>query len=211
MPTITASRFTASYARVAQLPDEKRPEFAFIGRSNVGKSSLINMLCERKELAKTSSTPGKTQLINYFLINHSWYLTDLPGYGYARRSKKTRAKWESRTEQYFLRRTTLVNAFVLIDSNVPPQAIDLDFCNWLGEHGVPFVIAFTKTDRKKYGDGAQVQAFKDKLLETWEELPPVFLTSAEKQTGREEVLTFIEETLHRLPWPFYGEAKPPRP
>ncbi len=211
MPSITDSAFTTSFARVAQLPEDKRPEFAFIGRSNVGKSSLINMLCERKEMAKTSGSPGKTQLINYFLINHSWHLTDLPGYGYAKRSKKTRAKWESRTEKYFLQRQNLVNAFVLIDGGIPPQEIDLEFCNWLGEHQVPFVIAFTKLDKKKARGAAQVQAFKDKLLESWEELPPVFLTSAEKQTGREEILTFIEDTLKQLPWPFYGEAKSDRP
>lgn len=163
------------------------------------------MLTQRKELARTSGTPGKTQLINYFLINKSWYLTDLPGYGYAKRSKKTRAKWESRTENYFLRREQMVCAFVLVDSNVPPQTIDLEFINWLGENGVPFVITFTKTDRKKSRDGGYVEAFKTSLLETWEELPPIFITSSVKNTGREEILSFFEDTLKDLEWPFSAE------
>lgn len=182
------------------MPKDGRPEFAFIGRSNVGKSSLINMLTSRNELARTSGKPGKTALISYFLINDSWYLTDLPGYGYARVSKKTRGKWEARMENYFNQRSTLVNAFVLIDSNVPPQKIDLEFCNWLGEGGVPFVICFTKTDRKKARGLEQVEAFKAALLESWEELPPIFLTSAIKETGRDDVLNFIGETLETIGW-----------
>ncbi|MCP9235408.1 ribosome biogenesis GTP-binding protein YihA/YsxC [Lewinella sp. JB7] len=190
-----------------QTPRDGKPEFAFIGRSNVGKSSLINMLAQRKELAHTSGKPGKTQLINYYLINESWYLTDLPGYGYAKQSKKTRSKWENRTETYFLQRQTLVCAFVLVDSNVPPQTIDLEFINWLGEHGVPFVIAFTKTDRKQSRDGGSVADFKKALEESWEELPPIFLTSATKETGRDDILEFIESTLTGLHWPFYGETK----
>lgn len=200
MPQINASKFSSSHARVAQAPKGDRPEFAFIGRSNVGKSSLINMLTQRKELARTSGTPGKTQLINYFLINDSWYLTDLPGYGYAKRSKKTRAKWESRTENYFLRREQMVCAFVLVDANVPPQPIDVEFINWLGEHGVPFVVVFTKTDRKKSRGGGSVEAFKEKLLEYWEELPPVFITSSVSTKGREEILTFFEKTLGKMEW-----------
>lgn len=199
---ITSSSFTTSYARVKQIPNDKRPEFAFIGRSNVGKSTLINMLTGRKELAKTSSKPGKTQLINYFLINNSWNLTDLPGYGYALHSKKTRSKWETRTTNYFKNREQLLCAMVLIDSNVPPQKIDLEFVNWLGENGVPFVLVFTKTDRKKARGLTQVKAFKDKLLEHWEELPPVFLTSAVKQEGREELLEFIEQSLGNVEWPY---------
>jgi len=207
LSNITSSSFSSSHARVAQAPKGNRPEFAFIGRSNVGKSSLINMLTQRKELARTSGTPGKTQLINYFMINHSWYLTDLPGYGYAKRSKKTRSKWESRTENYFLRREQMTCAFVLIDSNVPPQTIDLEFINWLGENGVPFVITFTKTDRKKSRDGGYIEAFKATLLEYWEELPPVFITSSVKQLGREEILDFIEATLTDLEWPFSQESR----
>ncbi|MBB4078182.1 GTP-binding protein [Lewinella aquimaris] len=207
MAQIKSSRFASSHARVHQAPRDGKPEFAFIGRSNVGKSSLINMLTQRKELAHTSGKPGKTQLINYYLINESWYLTDLPGYGYAKQSKKTRAKWESRTENYFLKRQTLVCAFVLVDSNVPPQLIDLEFINWLGEHGVPFVIAFTKTDRKQSRDGGSVDDFRQELLKTWEELPPIFLTSATRETGRDEILEFIETTLLALPWPYYGEVK----
>lgn len=165
------------------------------------------MLTQRKELARTSGTPGKTQLINYFLINNSWYLTDLPGYGYAKRSKSTRAKWESRTEDYFLRREQMTCAFVLIDSNVPPQTIDIEFINWLGENGVPFVLTFTKTDRKKSRDGGSVEAFKTALLEYWEELPPVFITSSVNQIGRDEILEFFENTLTDLEWPFAEENK----
>ncbi|MBC6993289.1 ribosome biogenesis GTP-binding protein YihA/YsxC [Neolewinella lacunae] len=205
MPAIVSSKFTSSHARVNQAPAGKRPEFAFIGRSNVGKSSLINMLVQRKELAHTSGTPGKTQLINYYLINESWYLTDLPGYGYAKRSLKTRAKWEDRTEEYFLHRSQMVCAMVLVDSNVPPQTIDLDFINWLGEKGVPFVIVFTKTDRKKARDLANVEAFKQTLLEYWEDLPPVFLTSAVTTDGRDELLTFLDTTLKEMNWPFAAE------
>lgn len=202
MADITNSKFSSSHAQVKQAPKGERPEFAFIGRSNVGKSSLINMLAARKELARTSSTPGKTQLINYFMINDSWYLTDLPGYGYAKRSKSTRAKWETRTEDYFLRREQMLCAFVLVDANVPPQKIDLEFINWLGENGVPFVITFTKTDRKKSRDGGSVEDFKQALLETWEELPPIFITSANNGTGRQEIIDFIENVLNEVPWPF---------
>ncbi|OAV44856.1 ribosome biogenesis GTP-binding protein YihA/YsxC [Lewinella sp. 4G2] len=200
--SITSSSFSTSYARVNQIPEGQRPEFAFIGRSNVGKSSLINMLTRRKELAKTSGKPGKTQLINYFLINNSWNLTDLPGYGYALHSKKTRSKWETRTTNYFLKREQMACAMVLIDSNVPPQKIDLEFVNWLGEHGVPFVLVFTKTDRKQARGLKNVEAFKQKLLEYWEELPPTFLTSAIKFEGRDELLAFIESTLETLDWPY---------
>ena len=199
---ITSSTFTTSYARVAQIPDDRRPEFAFIGRSNVGKSSLINMLTERKELAKTSGKPGKTQLINYFRINGSWDLTDLPGYGYALHSKKTRAKWETRTENYFLRRTQMVCAMVLIDSNVPPQKIDLEFVNWLGENGIPMALVFTKTDRKQARGLTNVGSFQAALLNNWEELPPVFITSSVTNDGRDELLNFMRGTLESIGWPY---------
>ena len=198
---IKTATYTSSHSRVNQLPKDGRPEYAFIGRSNVGKSSLINMLTGRKELAHTSGKPGKTQLISYFLINDQWYLTDLPGYGYAKVSKKTRGKWEKRTENYFSQRHTLISAFVLIDSNIPPQKIDLEFCNWLGEIGVPFSLVFTKTDRKKARGREQVAAFQAALLETWEELPPCFETSAVSEEGKEEVLNFIGETLVEIGWP----------
>ncbi|MEM9836816.1 MAG: ribosome biogenesis GTP-binding protein YihA/YsxC [Bacteroidota bacterium] len=201
---IKTATYHSSHSRVNKLPPEGTPEFAFIGRSNVGKSSLINMLVERKELAHTSSKPGKTQLISYFKINDSWFLTDLPGYGYARVSKKTRGKWETRTENYFSQRRSLVNAFVLIDSGIPPQKIDLEFCNWLGELGVPFSLVFTKVDRKKSRDGGQVAKFKAALLESWEELPPCFATSAMDRTGRDDILDFIEATLTSISWPAYA-------
>lgn len=203
MARIISSKFASSHARVAQAPDDDRPEFGFIGRSNVGKSSLINMLTERRELAHTSGKPGKTQLINYYLINDSWFLTDLPGYGYATQSKKTRGKWQKRTENYFLNRRTLVSSFVLIDANIPPQSLDVEFVNWLGEHRVPFALAFTKTDRKKARTGEHIAAFKEQLLSYWEELPPYFETSALTGGGREEVLAYVERSLEQLPWPFY--------
>jgi GTP-binding protein len=163
------------------------------------------MLTQRKELAHTSGKPGKTQLINYYLINNSWYLTDLPGYGYAKQSKKTRGKWESRTERYFLQRQTLMCAFVLIDANIPPQTIDLQFVDWLGENGVPFVLAFTKTDRKPSRDGGSVEAFCERLLENWEELPPVFRTSATREVGREEIIDFFASSLASVSWPFVAD------
>ncbi len=207
MPSINTSHFASSHARVNQAPKDGKPEFAFIGRSNVGKSSLINMLTQRKELAHTSGKPGKTQLLNYYLINDSWYLTDLPGYGYAKQSKKTRAKWETRTERFFLHRQTLVSTFVLIDSNISPQTIDLEFVNWLGEHGVPFALAFTKIDRKKARDGENVAAFKEALGEYWEEMPPIFETSATKEIGRDEVLSYIETALDAVHWPFQQDVQ----
>lgn len=198
---IKTAVYTSSHSRVEKLPPEGTPEFAFIGRSNVGKSSLINMLTGRKELAHTSGKPGKTQLISYFKINNSWFLTDLPGYGYAKVSKKTRGKWENRTEKYFLNRQSLVCSFVLIDGGIPPQKIDLEFCDWLGELGVPFALVFTKVDRKKSRGGEQIEAFKNHLLESWESLPPSFITSAVKETGKADVLTFIGEALNQVGWP----------
>ncbi len=198
---LKTAKFISSHSKVAQMPKNGLPEFAFIGRSNVGKSSLINMLTQRNEMARTSGKPGKTSLISYFLINNSWYLADLPGYGYAKVSKKTRGKWEARMEDYFQKRDTLVNAFVLIDSNIPPQKIDLEFCNWLGELGVPFALVFTKTDRKKARGLERVEDFKVAMLESWEELPPLFLTSAVNETGRQEVLDFIGQSLEAIDWP----------
>lgn len=191
---VNSTEFRGSFPRVQDCPVDDRPEFAFIGRSNVGKSSLINMLTGRKELARTSKKPGKTQLINYFLINQQWHLVDLPGYGYAKISKKKRQEWERMIQDYLVRRIQMQCAFVLIDAMIPPQPIDLDFINWLGEMRIPFVLVFTKTDRLKPDELAQnLQLIREALLETWTELPQQFLTSATARTGREEILTFIEE------------------
>lgn len=177
-------------------PKDTKPEFAFIGRSNVGKSSLINMLTNHKGLAKTSSTPGKTLLINHFIINREWYLVDLPGYGFAKRSKSVLKQLEQMIDGYILQREQLVNTFVLVDIRLEPQKIDLEFIDWLGRSGVPFSIVFTKADKlsKQKADN-NVQAYKKTLLQTWEELPPIFVTSADKKTGREELLDYIESIL----------------
>lgn len=191
---IKSAEFVISNSDYRKCPQDGKPEYAFIGRSNVGKSSLINMLTNRKGLAMTSSTPGKTMLINHFLINDEWYLVDLPGYGYARRGKEGRDKLRKIIEDYVLEREAMTNLFVLIDSRHEPQKIDLEFMEWLGENGVPFAIVFTKAD--KLGSGRlqlNIDAYKEKLLETWEELPPVFVTSSEKRQGREELLSYIEQ------------------
>lgn len=188
---VKSAEFIASYPKVGACPKDGRPEFAFIGRSNVGKSSLINMLTH-KGLAKVSATPGKTRLLNFFLINQSWYLVDLPGYGYARVSKTEQKNLKSMIGGYFRQREELIVAFVLIDSTIPPTKIDLDFINGLGEDGVPFVVVFTKCD--KIGKDTlqhNISAFMGKLSETWENLPPYFITSAEKRMGRTELLEFI--------------------
>lgn len=188
---VKSAEFIASYPKVGACPTDGRPEFAFIGRSNVGKSSLINMLTH-KGLAKVSATPGKTRLLNFFLINQSWYLVDLPGYGYARVSKTEQKNLKSMIDGYFRQREELIAAFVLIDSTIPPTKIDLDFINGLGEAGVPFVLVFTKSD--KIGKDTlqrNIGAFMDKLSETWENLPTYFTTSAEKRMGRTELLEFI--------------------
>ncbi len=180
-------------------PDDSRHEYAFIGRSNVGKSSLINMLTGKKGLAMTSSTPGKTMLINHFLVNDSWYIVDLPGYGYARRSKADRARLEGIISDYVLNRKQMTNLFVLIDSRHKPQQIDLEFMEWLGENGVPFSIVFTKLDKLSPNAGKKLTAdYCAALLDTWEELPPVFRTSSEDRRGRDALLNYIEE-LNRLP------------
>ena len=190
---IKKAEFVISNSDYRKCPQDGKPEYAFIGRSNVGKSSLINMLTNRKGLAMTSSTPGKTMLINHFLINDEWYLVDLPGYGYARRGKEGRDKLRKIIEDYVLEREAMTNLFVLVDSRHEPQKIDLEFMEWLGENGVPFAIVFTKTD--KLGSGRlqlNIDAYKEKLLETWEELPPIFITSSEKGQGREELLGYID-------------------
>ena len=191
---VKSAEFHISNSRADRCPDTEMPEFAFIGRSNVGKSSLINMLTARKSLAKTSATPGKTLLINHFLINNEWYLVDLPGYGYAKRGKREMEKLSQIIQHYVLERQQLTCLFVLIDSRHEPQRIDMEFIEWLGENGVPFGIIFTKAD--KISKGAlerNVTAYKDKLLETWEELPPIFCTSSEKRIGRDELLDYIDE------------------
>lgn len=191
---IKSAEFIISNIDYRKCPQDGKPEYAFIGRSNVGKSSLINMLTNRKGLAMTSSTPGKTMLINHFLINGKWYLVDLPGYGYARRGKEDRDRLRQMIEDYVLERETLTSLFVLVDSRHEPQKIDLEFMKWLGENGVPFGIIFTKGDKLGPARLRQnVDAYKRKLLETWEELPPVFVTSSEKKSGREELLHYIEE------------------
>ena len=190
---INSAEFEISNSRADQCPKSNIPEYAFIGRSNVGKSSLINMLTQRKGLAMTSSTPGKTMLINHFRINDEWYLVDLPGYGYAKRSKKDQEKLQNIISFYVLEREQLTNLFVQIDSRLKPQKIDLEFIEWLGENGVPFSIIFTKADKNKKGElRKNVDTFLATLREQWEELPPHFITSSESRLGREELLNYIE-------------------
>jgi GTP-binding protein len=191
---IKQAEFSLSAPVVSMCPKDTKPEYAFIGRSNVGKSSLINMLTNNKRLAKTSATPGKTLLINHFIINREWYLVDLPGYGYAKRSKKEVEKLDQMIRGYILQREQLVNVFVLVDIRLEPQKIDLDFIEWLGVSSVPFAIVFTKADKLTPNKARQAtEAYKKKLSETWEELPPMFLTSAEKKEGRDDVLNYIEQ------------------
>lgn len=191
---IYSAEFVVSNTAVDKCPKDRIPEYAFIGRSNVGKSSLINMLMERRHLAKTSSTPGKTQLINHFKINNSWYLVDLPGYGYARVSKKKKATFQKYIENYFLQRKQLVCSFVLIDCRHDPQKIDLDFMQFLGENFIPFSIIFTKADKLTTAKlEKQINSYKTKLLEYWEELPTSFITSSSSGLGRDEFLNYIDE------------------
>ncbi len=190
---IQAATFVQSSPSVGKCPNSSLPEFAFIGRSNVGKSSLINMLTGVKGLAMTSSKPGKTLLINYFVINEQWHLVDLPGYGYAQVGKKKRDTLEGMIKGYIDKREQLTNLFVLIDSRHEPQKIDTEFINWLGEIGVPFSIVFTKVDKlSKTACNRNIDAYKKHLLQSWEELPPIFITSSENKTGREELLAYIE-------------------
>ena len=191
--TIRSAVFTVSSPSCAKCPQEDKPEYAFIGRSNVGKSSLINMLTGVKGLAKTSGRPGKTQLINHFLINGEWYLVDLPGYGYARISRTEREAWLKMIRGYFLNRKQLANTYVLVDSRIPPQRIDLEFIQFLGENGVPLTIVFTKTDKEKQREVmANIKLMKQELGKVWEELPPMLLTSAATGYGREALLDQIE-------------------
>ena len=191
---IKSAEFVISNSRVEKCPTTGLPEYAFIGRSNVGKSSLINMLTARKGLAMTSQKPGKTQLINHFIINDAWYLVDLPGYGYARLGKDSRDSLRHMIEDYVLERKELVLLFVLLDCRHEPQKIDLEFIQWLGEEGVPFALVFTKADKLSKGRlAANVEAYKAKLHEEWEELPPILVTSSEERMGRDELLGYIEE------------------
>jgi GTP-binding protein len=187
-------KYVGSFPRVSKAPKNWLPEYAFIGRSNVGKSSLINALLGRKDLARVSSTPGKTQMLNFYEVEGKWTICDLPGYGYAKLSKKHRTSMQKMVNQYLLNREQLQCAFVLVDSNIPPQKIDLDFINWLGENQVPFVVIFTKADRVKPARLEEnIDAIKQALLEYWEELPPFFVSSSNDGRGREEILKFITE------------------
>ena len=191
---IKTAEYLVSSAAVEQCPQSSLPEYAFIGRSNVGKSSLINMLTGYGRLAKTSSTPGKTVLINHFLINRDWHLVDLPGYGFATRSKKEHEKFERMISGYILQREQMTCLFLLIDVRHEPQRIDLEFIQWLGEHAVPFAIVFTKADKlSRTRVSANVAAYMNRLSEQWEELPPHFITSSETRQGRDELLQYIEK------------------
>lgn len=193
---IKSSEFTLSSPNLSKCPTDNKPEFAFIGRSNVGKSSLINMICNHKGLAKTSATPGKTLLINHFIINREWYLVDLPGYGYAKRSKAVQHQLEQMISSYVLQRAQLVNVFVLIDVRLEQQKIDREFVDWLGQSGIPFAIVFTKADKLGPVKAQQnATAWMKKLEDGWEELPPYFMTSSENRLGKDEILNYIEKYL----------------
>jgi GTP-binding protein len=194
---INSRQFIGSFNTLSELPEIDIPEFCFIGRSNVGKSSLINYLTGKNDLAKVSSTPGKTQSLNYFLINKIWHLVDLPGYGYAKRSKTLRSSWEKTMYTYFETREALVNIFLLIDSRIKPMKSDLDMINWLGENGVPFSIVYTKADTRELKQcKINIELFEDKLKEAWEELPKSFITSSEERKGKEEILDYIHQIAH---------------
>jgi len=196
---INTARFVISNSDPKKCPSDQKHEYAFIGRSNVGKSSLINMLTARAGLAKTSSTPGKTMLINHFLVNDSWYIVDLPGYGYAKRSKDDRLRLEKMIKGYIMTRQEMTNLFVLVDSRIKPQKIDLEFMAWLGENGVPFSIVFTKLDKLSPTAGnKQIENYCTVLSEQWDELPPIFRTSSQDRRGRDAILDYIEE-MNKLP------------
>jgi GTP-binding protein len=193
---INEAVFIVSNTEIKNCPTDKKPEFAFIGRSNVGKSSLINMLTAKKGLAKTSGTPGKTQLINHFLINDQWYIVDLPGYGYARASKSMRSKWEKFIADYLTKRETLMNIFVLLDARLEPQKIDLEFMNWCGEKGLPFSMVFTKIDKLSSSVlQKNLAKYKKEMLKYWEEMPPVFTSSSTSGFGRELLLNYVEKII----------------
>ena len=196
---IKSAEFVISNTDFRKCPSGNRPEYAFIGRSNVGKSSLINMLTGRNGLAKTSSTPGKTLLINHFMVNNEWYIVDLPGYGYARRGKEQREQLRHIIQTYILGRQQMTNLFVLVDSRHEPQAVDMEFMNWCGEHNVPFSIVFTKMDKLGRDAGQRnIEAYKQQLGETWEELPPIFITSSQDGRGRDELLDYIDSINKQL-------------
>ena len=193
-PIIKSARFVISNSDVRKCPDDNKPEYAFIGRSNVGKSSLINALTGQKKLAMTSATPGKTLLINHFIVNDEWYLVDLPGYGYAKRSKSQTDKLQQIINGYVLGREQMTLLFVLIDCRHEPQKIDIEFIEWLGENGVPFSIVFTKADKlTKSALAANIEAYKKRLLEDWEELPRIFVTSSETKMGRDDILQYVND------------------
>ena len=196
---IKQAKYLMSSPTVKGCPAPDKPEFAFVGRSNVGKSSLINFLTGRKSLALTSVSPGKTKNINHFIINDSWYLVDLPGYGFAKVSKTTRDDWQKNLSEYLVKRTNLLNVFSLIDINIPPQQIDLEFINWMGENKIPFTIVFTKADKPNIQTlNNNVARFLDVLSQTWEQLPPYFVTSAVRKVGKDEILDYIQECFDQI-------------
>ena len=205
---IKSAEFICSNTQISRLPPPVKPEYAFIGRSNVGKSSLINMLVQKKGLAKTSQTPGKTQLINHFYVNETWYIVDLPGYGYARASKSQKATWNKFIQTYLDKRESLQCVMVLIDSRLEPQKIDLEFCSWLGEKGLPFALVFTKADKQSSIKTDQnIARFRKAILETFEEAPQHFITSSETMLGRDEVLSFISNINQGFEVPEFDEER----
>jgi GTP-binding protein len=207
---VKSAEFICSNTKISKLPPPIKAEYAFIGRSNVGKSSLINMLTGKKGLAKTSQTPGKTQLINHFLINDNWYLVDLPGYGYARTSKSNKETWNKFIRTYLDKRESLQCVMVLIDSRLSPQKIDVEFCNWLGEKGLSFVLIFTKADKQSgLKTDQNVELFKKALLETFEEVPTCYITSSETRTGKDEILNFIDGVNQNFEIPEYTPESSP--
>jgi len=190
---VKSAEYVATYVDVNKCPDTFMPEYALIGRSNVGKSSLINYICNHKGLAKVSGTPGKTQTINYFVINHTWHLVDLPGYGYARRSMSERKKWTAMIENYLTKRKQLQYVFILVDSRIPPQQSDINFVHFLGEHNLPFAIVFTKADKPGGKEAlVNIELFKRELQPYWDELPDMFVTSSERKYGKELLLAFVD-------------------